>query len=132
MPSSFWLVACAGAVAVATADTWATEIGRFSPSPPRLVTTWRLTQHGASGGVTNLGIAAACAGALLLAAIGALFAPVPSGPFVLAVALGGISGSLLDSLLGATIEQRWRWIGNDTVNLVATVWGALVALLLHP
>ena len=125
--SSVWLTACAGAIAVATADTWATEIGRFSRAAPRLITTWGRTVHGASGGITGVGTAAACGGALLIASIGAAFALPPAARFAGAVAVAGFSGSIVDSLLGATIEQRWRWINNNAVNLVATAWGALVA-----
>ena len=125
--STLWLAAGAGAVAVATADTWATEIGRFSRAEPRLITTWRRTAHGASGGVTGVGIVAACAGALLIAMIGAAFAGPPTARFAAVVAVSGISGSLVDSVLGATVEQRWRWIDNNTVNFAATAWGAIVA-----
>ena len=69
--SPLCLVAGAGAVAVATADTWATEIGRFSRTEPRILATWRRAPHGASGGVTGVGLLGACAGAVLIALIGA-------------------------------------------------------------
>jgi uncharacterized protein (TIGR00297 family) len=123
-------VAGAGAVAVATADTWATEVGRLSALPPVLITTGTRVPHGTSGGVTLAGSGAACAGALLVAWIGAVLARHSPGTFVAAVTAAGISGAVLDSVLGATVEVRWSWIGNGIVNFTATAWGALMALAL--
>ena len=119
--SSLYLAAGAGAVAVAAADTWATEIGRFSRAEPRIVTTWRRVPHGVSGGITGVGVLAACAGAALIAVVGAAFAAPPAARFAAAVAIAGVSGSLVDSILGATIEQRWHWVDNNIVNFAATV-----------
>src|SRR5438093_5230732 len=45
----------AGALAAAAADTWATEIGAFSPFAPRLITSGRQVPRGTSGGITVLG-----------------------------------------------------------------------------
>ncbi len=39
-----------GALAAAQGDTWATEIGAFSPGPPRLLSTGRKVPPGTSGG----------------------------------------------------------------------------------
>lgn len=128
--STLCLIAGAGAVAVATADTWATEIGRFSRTEPRILATWRRAPHGASGGVTGVGLLGACTGAVLIALIAAAFATPSASRVAAAVAIAGISGSLVDSILGATIEQRRHWINNNVVNFVATVWGAIAAAAL--
>jgi uncharacterized protein (TIGR00297 family) len=140
-----------GALAAATADTWATEIGTWIGGTPRHLLTWRPLTPGLSGGVTPAGTAATVAGALLLASI-AVACGWPR-PVVVAGAIGGIAGSLADSLLGATLQATrrsadgtmteraqdvhgratmhatgLRWIDNDAVNLACTVTGALVAL----
>ena len=91
-------------------------------------------------------------GALAAAILGASLAATAG------IALAGLAGSVGDSLLGATLQsKRWcdrcrawterevhscgtptahrrgvRWVTNDTVNLLATVVGALVALALVP
>lgn len=149
-----WSAAFAGALAAAAADTWSTEIGGRSRRGPRLITTGRPVPAGTSGGVTWLGSAGGAAGAAFIAAAAALLRIVPPLGAVLAGA-GGLAGGLADSLLGATLQARYRcpscgatgesaraccgaapvlerglrWMTNDTVNLLATVVGAAVALL---
>lgn len=158
------LVAAVGALAAACADTWATEVGGLSQRPPRLMTTLRPVPAGTSGAVSGPGLAAAVLGALAMAAVavavGALAGTADAGPtaagsplrVAAAIALGGLAGSLADSLLGATVQGIFRcavcggdterrlhhgqpaalvrgrpWLGNDLVNLACTLVGAAVA-----
>ncbi len=121
--------AAAGAIGAATADTWATEAGRWSPIPPRLITTGAVVPHGRSGGVTPVGTLASAGGALLIAGVAAALAGRPLlSPALITVLAGGFTGALLDSVLGATIEGRLRWVGNSLINFLATAWGAGVVL----
>jgi uncharacterized protein (TIGR00297 family) len=123
--------AAAGAVGAATADTWATELGRWSPAQPRLITNWNIVAPGTSGGITAVGTAGAAAGALLVSVTAAALAGNASvHPAFLAVLTGGLSGAIVDSILGATVEGRCRWINNSAVNLLATAWGAGVVLVI--
>jgi uncharacterized protein (TIGR00297 family) len=150
--------AIVGALAAAAADTWASEIGVRSPTPPRSIITGEFVRPGTSGGTTSLGWAAAAAGAL---AVGATMALVGTGPAdrrrTLARALaGGLIGTLADSLAGATIQAGYicvacgepaessglhcdrprdlvrghAWVTNDVVNLIGTVAGGLAGTLL--
>jgi uncharacterized protein (TIGR00297 family) len=105
--------AAAGAIAAATADTWATEVGAFSPFPPRLITSGRAVTRGTSGGITALGTLGGVAGAFLIAALAsALGVGVGAGdaaPGTLAVvATAGVAGMLADSLLGASVQGRFE------------------------
>ncbi len=146
--------ACAGALAAAAADTWATEIGARSPHPPRLLTTRRPVPPGTSGAVTWLGTAGSGAGAALIATCAALLGIVP-WRLAPTTFLAGLAGATADSLLGATVQARYRcpacnasgeeprhacggpatlvgglrWMTNDSVNLAATLIGAAVAVL---
>lgn len=150
------VVAGVGALAAATADTWATEIGTLWGGAPRSILTGRTVEVGESGGVTVVGVAASVVAAALVAAA-AHSGYVVSGRAYLspaiAVLVGGIGGSLGDSVIGSTLQsKRWceqcrswterrvhtchyrtqharglRWMTNDTVNLLATVIGAAIA-----
>lgn len=119
-------VAFSGAVAAASSDTWASEIGRHSRTPPRLITSGTPVPAGTDGGITLLGTAGGIAGALFIAVLARVLVP---GAFLPAVALAGIAGMLLDSLLGATLQGRLTWLDNDAVNLMATAAGAGLAVL---
>lgn len=129
--------AAAGAIAAATADTWATEVGRWSPTAPRLITTGKPVAPGVSGGITVAGTLASAAGALLIASVSlALDGPPHAGAaasntrlaWTAWIAAAGLTGSFLDSVLGATVEGRWPWLDNDAVNVAATAWGAALVL----
>ncbi|MDQ3044648.1 MAG: DUF92 domain-containing protein [Chloroflexota bacterium] len=107
-------VAFAGALAAATADTWATEVGRFSRKPPRLLTTARVVAPGTSGAVSPIGTLASATGTILIATFAAgvgaydLIDFSGSAPRLwLALSAAGFVGSLADSLLGATIQATY-------------------------
>ena len=100
-------------------DTWSSELGVLSKKMPRLITTGEQVKPGTNGGVTTLGLAASAAGGFAVGFafwIGGLFVPVVTGKIglalqfaaqwpVLVIGLGaGVVGSLMDSLLGATIQ----------------------------
>ena len=121
----------AGAIAAATADTWGTEVGRWSPVPPRLITSWATVPHGRSGGITLFGTLGAAAGALLIGVCAVFLERSLAHPahLALVISVAGFSGAIVDSLLGATVEEHWRWAGNNMINLAATSWGAGAVLL---
>ncbi len=114
----------AGALATALSDTLASEIG--GPyGRTRLITTFEPVPPGTDGGVTWQGLLAGIAGAGIIAILLLrLFAGVePAGAAI--VALAGVLGMTIDSLLGATLEGRI--LGNGSVNFAATLFGGLLA-----
>ncbi len=110
-----WLAASVGAIAGASADTWATEAGRYSRANPRLITTGKPVPPGTSGGMTLLGTAAAIAAAATIAGVAAIghatgWLDVRGSTLsiLLTVTVGGVVGCLADSLLGATVQHKRR------------------------
>ncbi len=125
-PSPSLATAFAAVIAASTADTWATEVGMLSARPPRLITTWRAIPRGASGGVTLLGTTAGLVGAGLIAVCGGVLLHAT----LRAVWVAGVTAMLMDSVLGATVENRMRWMTNDVVNVLMTAAGAAVGVVL--
>ena len=175
-PYPWVLVAFVGAMATVNADTWATELGVLSPIPPRLITTGERVPPGTSGGVSVLGTLATLAGAAAIGLAAALFVTLgemlgggykgllsdlsvnlslPQLGLVPVAALGGMVGSLFDSLLGATVQaiyysptrhketektidpdgtpnqhiRGWPWLTNDWVNFISSLVGAGVSAI---
>ncbi len=118
-----------GAVATATADTLASEIGVLRT--PRLITNLKKrVKPGTDGGVSLLGTAAGIIGAGVIGASAYFLGicPEPLVSFKIAVIAGTI-GCFMDSFLGAVFERR-NYISNEQVNLLATTTGAAVGILL--
>ena len=153
LPSPNWTVLGAGAIAASNADTWATEIGTLSRRRPRSITTLRPVDPGTSGGVTALGTIGSVAGAAFIAIV--VLVGGWAWTSACAASIGGTFGAFVDSMLGATAqEKRWcpacgrgteravhtcgsktshaggvSWIGNDAVNLLSSIAGALTGYL---
>lgn len=155
-PDASWpWLAFAGALASANADTWATELGILSPTAPRLITTGKQVAKGTSGAISLVGTLSTTAGAALIGLVAWPFSPdFPGWALLGVVTLAGLAGSLVDSLLGATVQAIYYdpvrrketekvvvtedgtpvkpvrgqdWMNNDMVNFTASMCGALAA-----
>jgi uncharacterized protein (TIGR00297 family) len=129
VPGSGYTVMVVAALAEATADTLASELGEVVGGQPLLVTTFRRVTPGTDGAISLAGTAAGVCGALVVAAISWATLKLSVGDTSAAV-LGAVGGLFVDSLLGATIERR-GWLNNDAVNFLSTLAAALIAILLR-
>lgn len=118
-----------GAIATATADTLASEIGVLDQNP-RLITTFQKVNPGTNGAVSVLGTAVGMAGAAVIGIAAYFLGIMPNALSAILVSIiSGTVGCFMDSILGALFENQ-GWITNEHVNLIATVVGAIVGILL--
>ncbi|CAH9089448.1 unnamed protein product [Cuscuta epithymum] len=95
-------------------DTWSSELGILSNEQPRLITTFKRVKRGTNGGVTRAGLlAAAVAGSVIGLTFVLLGFLTTKCTYSVALkqllviplsAAAGLCGSLIDSLLGATLQ----------------------------
>jgi uncharacterized protein (TIGR00297 family) len=111
--------ACA-ALAGSLSDTVAGELGMLSPESPRMLLLGARVPRGSDGGMTVIGLLVSIGVAALVAGLAMVQGTVPFW----ATFAGGVTGSVSDSVLGATIE-RARLLGNEGVNFSSSTIAGL-------
>jgi uncharacterized protein (TIGR00297 family) len=155
-PHPNWYPIFLGILAAVTSDTWATEIGVYFKSTPRSVLTFKKVEPGTSGGISLIGTLGGALGAFCIALSGYLVNPELFLKSSLEmnffwIILSGVLGSLVDSLLGATLQSQylcnlcgkvterrvhcekvtqlirgWEFFHNDRVNMICGLAGGIV------
>lgn len=118
-------LAFVAAVATALGDTIASEIGKTS-NKVYLITNFKQVEPGTNGGISLKGEFAAVAGCTLISVV-AWILRVVSVYTIPALVLASFIGVHIDSLLGATLEERGL-LNNAGVNFLATLSGGLICL----
>ena len=122
------VLAYAGAVATAAADTCSSEIGKAFGRRTFLITSLRPVPPGTEGAISLEGTLGGLLGAVLVASVGAALG-VYSWPLAVLVTVAGLLGSLAESVIG-TVAERRGWLDNNLLNALNTAIGAVFAVLL--
>ncbi len=122
----FW-AATFSAIATVNGDTLASELGKIYGKRPRLITTLKPVKPGTNGGVSPAGELFALLGVLMIIPFAL---PLTKYDFtmVLAILTGGFLGVNVDSLIGATLENKGV-LDNNGTNLLASLIGGLIGAL---
>lgn len=126
--NSRWLLAAAGALAEAAADTVASEIGQTGGRSSLLITSWKPVPPGTDGGITLRGTVAGALAGGIVSGVAARAGMFPAQQLWVP-AVAGVTGMVVDSVLGATVQRR-GWINNDGVNLLGTMAAAVLAFVM--
>lgn len=108
-----FIIGYAAAFASSNSDTWASELGVLSKTPPVSILTFKPVKRGMSGGVSLPGTIASMVGAgfiAVLASAGYAYYYGLSTNIIfiyLIIAAAGFGGNLIDSLLGATLQAKY-------------------------
>jgi len=148
-----WLYwAFLASLASSTADTWETEIGSFSKKLPLNILSWKRVVKGYSGGVSFPGTLGGLLGATSIIAIAFFMGYlVWDSSLIVVIILSGFIGSIVDSILGASIQAKFScevcgksterlshcheetkhvsgylWLDNDWVNVAGSLSGGLI------
>jgi uncharacterized protein (TIGR00297 family) len=154
LPEINFFPAYLGTIAAVTADTWGTEIGVWVRGKTVLPSHFKIVEPGTNGGVSLAGFIGGIIGASLV--VVSAFPWVTTNRIIFVAVIAGVAGSLLDSMLGGTIQSIYmcticgkhterklhcnsatvfvkgiRWMTNDTVNWICALTGAFIAWVLY-
>ena len=152
-PNNHLFIVYLAAIAAATADTWASEIGLLSPWNPIHITKLKTVVKGTSGGISLQGTLGSVLGATLIGITGIILG-LPASLLGIII-ITGTAGSLVDSLIGGSIQANFQCtecnnftekrkhcnlpskhvsglyiVDNDMVNFLNTISGIIIVLIL--
>lgn len=110
-------------------DTCASEIGKAYGKRTFLITTLQPVARGTEGAVSLEGTIAGVIASVAIALVGwgvGLISPLG----VIWSAIAAFVATNLESLIGATLQNKFEWLTNELVNIINTIIGAVVAILL--
>ncbi|MEH6940397.1 DUF92 domain-containing protein [Bacillus sp. JJ722] len=153
--SDVWMIGFIVAVAAANSDTWASEIGVLSKRKPIYILTGKTVEKGTSGAVSLLGTAASFMGAFFIAIVAYVIFSLDSLFLLILITIAGFLGSIVDTLIGATLQVKYtcetcglvtektlhcgkrtlfsrgiKWCNNDVVNITSILIATLIAILI--
>ena len=102
-----WMLAFCVAIAAANSDTWASEIGVLSKGNPIYLLSLQRIEKGTSGAVSLLGLVASVAGATFIAISSLVLFSIPLVSSMILIISFGFLGSIVDTMLGATLQARY-------------------------
>jgi uncharacterized protein (TIGR00297 family) len=118
----------AASFAAKLADTCGSEIGKRWGRTTVLITTLQPVPPGTEGAISLEGTAASLVGSALMAGVMLQLGLLEGlGPWMLVTAVGLVA-TLIESLIGAGLQQRCRWLTNELVNALQTLIAAVLAM----
>lgn len=156
-PSEYYYYIYVAIISAVCADTWSTEFGTLKKVNTYSILNFKKIEQGISGGISFLGLMGAIIGALIISLSSLHWINLNPIYFILLIILTGFLGSILDSILGATIQSQYKcyicknttekkihcgdnakkvkgfyWMNNDAVNLVSgTISGMIFYIFIN-
>ena len=137
-------IAAVAALATATSDTWATEVGLLPKNNKTIsIANFKAVVPGTDGGISLYGTISAFLGSSLIGAVYMMFSYEDQLAVFLIIAISGFLGCIIDSLLGATVQKNEvdlpferllggeHAFGNNKVNWLSTGLGGTIGLLAY-
>lgn len=110
-------------------DTCASEVGKAYGKSTFLITTLQPVPRGTEGAISLEGTLAGFFASAAIASLGwGLGIINPIG--VILCIIAAFVATNLESVIGATLQHKWEWLTNEWVNVINTLIGATIAILL--
>ena len=117
-------------LATKLSDTAASEIGKAYGNTTYLITTFESVPPGTEGAVSVEGTLAGIAGSFILTlyAIAINFIDVNA---LVPCIIAAFTATNIESIIGATLQDKYKFHTNEVVNFINTLIGAGLAILLY-
>ncbi|MGB3691198.1 MAG: TIGR00297 family protein [Spirulinaceae cyanobacterium] len=110
-------------------DTTASEVGKAYGKRTFLITTLQPVARGTEGAVSLEGTIAGIVASAVIAVVGWAIGLITPWGIILCM-IAAFVATNVESLIGATLQDKFSWLTNEVVNIINTFIGAVVAVLL--
>ncbi|MGK7940092.1 MAG: TIGR00297 family protein [Crocosphaera sp.] len=110
-------------------DTTASEVGKAYGKRTFLITTLKPVPAGTEGAVSLEGTVAGIVASGVIALVGYLVGLIDVMGILYCI-LAAFLATNIESLIGATLQEKFAWMTNEVVNIINTFFGAGIAILL--
>jgi len=129
LSASLLLLAYVASFSTKLSDTCASEVGKAYGKRTFLITTLQPVARGTEGAVSWEGTLAGLLASAAMATVGWGVGLIDLSGVVFCVAAAFIATNL-ESIIGATLQERLNWLTNEVVNILNTLIGAIAAVLI--
>lgn len=133
LPGTEWvpllLLGYVASLSTKLSDTCASEVGKAYGKRTYLITTLQPAARGTEGAVSLEGTIAGIVASIAIALVG-WAAQLIDLPGVGLCVIAAFVATNLESVIGATLQAKFDWLTNEVVNILNTLIGAIVAILL--
>ena len=135
--SCFWpnyltlfMVGFASSFTAKLSDTFSSEIGKRFGKRTFLITTLKQVKPGTEGGVSIEGSLAGLLGSVMMTAVMLSLSIVSGLSVAFIVLLSGYLATIMESYIGAVMQNKIDWMTNELVNSIQTSLAAIISIFL--
>lgn len=127
--SKLLIIGYLASFATKLSDTTASEIGKAYGKSTFLITTLKPVPRGTEGAVSLEGTLAGIVASLVISLLAWGLGMINFTGVIICLIAAFIATNL-ESVIGATLQTKLAWLTNELVNIINTLIGAIVAILL--
>lgn len=117
-------------LATKLSDTFGSEVGKAYGKTTYLVTTLKPVPRGTEGAVSLEGTVAGIVGSILIVMLGIFTNLITGWKASNAIIVSAFIANFVESYIGATYQDKVKWLSNELVNFINTTIGAILAIIL--
>ncbi|ADB95169.1 TIGR00297 family protein [Candidatus Atelocyanobacterium thalassae] len=128
--TKLFILGYVASISTKLSDTVASELGKVYGKNTFLITTLRPASPGTEGAISLEGTLAGFIASVLIALVGFFINFINLNEVSYCV-ISAFFATNVESVIGATLQNRVSWMNNDVVNIINTLIGALIAFFLY-
>lgn len=130
LPIPLLMLAFSASFSAKLSDTFGSEIGKTWGQKTFLLSNFKKVSPGTEGAISIEGLIASILGSILMTGVFTLLAFIPDKISFVLVSSIGFTATLIESLIGSTIQNKYNWMTNEVVNFIQTLIAAILVIII--